>query len=62
MLLSVKWRLNETGKIEEVKAKKFQRSYTDFGVCCRIFPGLDFDNPDTRDIPPSQYGSNTIAF
>ena len=55
MLLLVTWRLNETGKVENFTNVDFQKTYTDYGVCCRIFPQLDFDNPITRDLPASEY-------
>ena len=57
MLLHVSWRLKSSGEVTYVTEKKFAKTYTDYGVCCRVFPYLDFDNPKTRDIPPSQYDS-----
>ena len=61
MLLLVTWKLKETGKVSQVTNKNFQKTYTDFGVCCRIFPQLDFDNPNTRDLPPTQYASILVV-
>ena len=57
MLLEVTWRLNTTGKLKSFTNVASQKTYTDYGVCCRIFPQLDFDNPATKDIPASQYKS-----
>ena len=28
---------------------------TDYGVCCLIIPWLDFENPSTKDKPPSEF-------
>ncbi len=28
---------------------------TDFGACCQMIPYLDFENPETVDLDPSQY-------
>ena len=28
---------------------------TDYGGCCYILPSANFENPKTRDIPPSEY-------
>ncbi len=30
-------------------------STTDYGTCCLIVPYLDFENPKTVNVPPSQY-------
>ena len=60
MILLVTWRLNETGKVVEFSKMKFSKSFTDYGVCCRIFPQLNFDNPETRKIPVSEYKSKLI--
>ena len=57
MLLLVSWRMKSSGEVTDVTEKKFAKTYPDYGVCCRVFPYLDFDNPKTRDIPPSQYDS-----
>ena len=57
MLLFVTWRLKENGRVTKITNREFQKTYTDFGVCCRIFPQLDFDNPNTKDLPSSQYAS-----
>ena len=35
----------------------FTSSYTDLGVCCKIFPQLDFDDPLTRNISVKDYKS-----
>ena len=56
MFLSVKWRNDETGELVVFdQSKAFTSSYTDYGVCCKIFPQLDFENPDTRNISVSDY-------
>ena len=60
MLLLVIWRLKATGIVKEVTDAQFQKTYTDFGVCCRIFPQLDFDNPATKDLPAEEYDSKAF--
>ena len=57
MILLVTWRLNETEKVEEFSTMRFSKSFTDYGVCCRIFQQLNFDNPETRKRPVSEYKS-----
>ena len=58
MFLSVQWRQAHTGKMIRVGHEEvFTSSYTDYGVCCKIFPQLDFDDPQTRDIHVKDYKS-----
>ena len=58
MFLSVQWRQAHTGKMIKVGHEEvFTSSYTDYGVCCKIFPQLDFDDPLTRNISVKDYKS-----
>ena len=52
MFLSVKWRETILGRSSE-----FSSSYTDMGLCCKIFPQLDFEDPVTRKMNPEDYKS-----
>ena len=77
MFLAVKWRHLKTGeKIVYDYSQEFTTSYTDYGVCCKIFPQLgnfkndqmkfyqilisDFENPDTRHVHVDDYKSRLI--
>ena len=64
MFLSVQWRVASTGEIITVGHQiVFTSSYTALGVCCKIFPQLDFDDPETRNINVKDYKSliNSVA-
>ena len=52
MFLSVKWR-----EIILDHRTDFTSSYTDMGLCCKIFPQLDFEDPVTRKMSPKNYKS-----
>ena len=39
----------------EVKFYDAYKSSTDYGACCLITPFLDFENPETKDVHPSNY-------
>ena len=63
MFLAAKWRNDETGELVVFDhSTVFTSSYTDYGVCCKIFPQLDFENPDTRNISVSDYKSKSTSF
>ena len=59
MFLSVQWRVAKP--VQEIITVGhqivFTSSYTDLGVCCKIFPQLDFDDPRTRNINVKDYKS-----
>ena len=58
MFLSVQWRVADTKEVITLGHQiVFTSSYTDQGVCCKIFPQLDFDDPQTRDIHVKDYKS-----
>jgi hypothetical protein len=41
-------------KINHTFYNAFQ-TITDFGTCCQMIPYLDFENPETVDLDPSEY-------
>ena len=49
MILNAKW--NQTNHFRVLTMK----SFTDYGVCCRIFPWLDFENEATKNKPAREY-------
>ena len=57
MFLSVQWRVRSGEIITVGHQIVFTSSYTDLGVCCKIFPQLDFDDPLTRNIILKDYKS-----
>ena len=57
MMLDVSWRVNKSRR-ESHQFYEAQKSHTDYGTCCRIFPHLDFINQRTRNIPTDQYTGN----
>ena len=58
MFLAIQWRQADTQKIITVGHEEvFTSSYTDYGVCCQIFPQLDFDDPESRSIRVKDYKS-----
>ena len=63
MFLSVQWRVRSGEIITVGHQIVFTSSYTDLGVCCKIFPQLDFDDPLTRNIILKDYKSliNNLA-
>jgi len=54
LVLKVQWRLANGTSMAYLRYNAAQ-SHTDYGVCCSIFPQLDFENPDTRDVDTSDY-------
>ena len=54
MMVDVSWRVNKSRK-ESHQFYAAQKSHTDYGACCRIFPNLDFINQKTRNLPTDQY-------
>jgi len=54
MMVDVSWRVNKSRR-ESHQFYEAQKSHTDYGSCCRIFPHLDFINQRTRNIPTDQY-------
>ena len=61
MFLLVLWRNNETGKMDPYSDYEFSMTYTDYGVCCRIYPQMDFDNNETKNIPVAEYPSKNMS-
>ena len=57
MMVDVSWRVNKSRR-ESHQFYEAQKSHTDYGSCCRIFPHLDFINQRTRNIPTDQYTGN----
>ena len=51
MILNAKWR--ETSHFSVLTMK----SFTDYGVCCRIFPWLDFENEATKNKSAREYSN-----
>ena len=54
MMVHVSWRVNKS-TVETHQNYDTQKSHTDYGPCCRIFPQLDFVNQKTKDLPTEQY-------
>ena len=56
--VQVKWRHTKTAELIVANADyKFSSSFTDYGVCCKIYPQLDFENEKTKDKDVSEYES-----
>ena len=51
MILNAKWRQTNHFSVLTMK------SFTDFGVCCRIFPWLDFENEATKHKSAREYSN-----
>ena len=49
MILNAKWNQKNHFRVLTMK------SFTDYGVCCRIFPWLDFENEATKNKPAREY-------
>ena len=49
MILNARWNQKNHFRVLTVK------SFTDYGVCCRIFPWLDFENKLTKNKPRRLY-------
>ena len=60
MMVEVSWRINKS-VVESHQYYDAQKSHTDYGSCCRIFPQLDFVNPRTRNLPTEQYTGNRFT-
>ena len=54
MMVHVSWRINKS-TVETRKNYDTQKSHTDYGTCCRIFPELDLVNQKTKDLPTDEY-------
>jgi len=54
MMVHVSWRVNKS-TVETHEYYETQKSHTDYGACCRLFPQLDFVNQKTKDLPTDQY-------
>jgi hypothetical protein len=55
-LISVKW--------QQKPIKTFFEAYksnTDYGACSLIYPNLDFDNPETKDMSDRQYAPKYLV-
>ena len=59
MMVHFSWRINKTFK-ETHHNYAAQTSHTDYGICCRIFPQLDFVNPRTKNLPTDQYTGSML--
>ena len=56
--VQVRWRHSQTAELIVANAEyKFSSSFTDYGVCCKIYPQLDFENEKTKDKDVSEYES-----
>merc|ERR1719483_478817 len=53
-MVHVSWRVNKS-TVETHEYYETQKSHTDYGACCRLFPQLDFVNQNTKDLPTDQY-------
>ena len=52
MILNAKWQQTSHFSVLTLK------SFTDYGVCCRIFPWLDFENEATKNKPAREYSND----
>ena len=56
--VQVKWRHTKTAELIVANAEyKFSSSFTDYGVCCKIYPQLDFENEKTKNKDVIEYES-----